>query len=194
MIDSGQRDRQGRRISLHEIGDDRRAVADVMPRDYQRRFVFPSAARYVLLSVLEGDCRSLGIRADDTVVGHVMWAVDDDGSRWIGGLILDRAHQGTGIGRAATMALSPGCPTILSARSSDSRTIPTTQRRLRCTRRWASIRPATARTTRSSWSVSRRAVRRSRRGDRPPRSGGVGGGVQVAGRRRHPGEVPTTWG
>jgi diamine N-acetyltransferase len=105
MIDAGHRDRHGRRISLHTIGDDWRAVADVVPRDDQRDFVFPSAARYVLLSVLEGEWRSLGIRAGDAVVGHVMWAVDDDGSRWIGGLVIDRSHQGAGIGRAATEAL-----------------------------------------------------------------------------------------
>lgn len=35
MIDTGHRDRQGRRISLHAIGDDWRAVADVVPRDDQ---------------------------------------------------------------------------------------------------------------------------------------------------------------
>lgn len=90
MIDIGHRDRQGRRTSLHAIGDDWRAVPAVVPRDDQRDFVFPSAARYVLLSVLEGEWRSLGIRADDTVVGYVMWAVDDGGSRWIGEVVVER--------------------------------------------------------------------------------------------------------
>lgn len=118
MIDTGHRDRQGRRISLHAIGDDWRAVADVVPRDDQRDFVLPSAARDVLLSVLEGEWRSLGIRADDTVVGHVMWAVDGGGSRWIGGLVVDRPHQGVGIGRATTQTLvgwlfdQPGCAVV----------------------------------------------------------------------------------
>lgn len=118
MIDTGHRDRQGRRISLHAIGDDWRAVvADGAPRDDQRDLVFPSAARYVLLSVLEGEWRSLGIRADDAVVGHVMWAVAD-GSRWIGGLVVDRSHQVVGIGGAATQALvgwlfdQPGCAVV----------------------------------------------------------------------------------
>lgn len=47
-----------------------------------------------------------------------MWTVDDDGSRWIGGLVDDRAHQGVGIGRAATRTLAlwlfdqPGCAVV----------------------------------------------------------------------------------
>ena len=32
-----------------------------------------------------------------------MWGVDDDDSRWIGGLLVDAAHQGHGVGRAAVI-------------------------------------------------------------------------------------------
>lgn len=107
MIDTGESDRLGRRVVLRQIDvdSDWRSVADVAPRDDQRAFVFPLAARYVLLSILEGEWRSLGIYADDDVVGHVMWAVDDDGSHWIGGLMVDAAEQGHGVGAAATRTL-----------------------------------------------------------------------------------------
>lgn len=105
VISRQLRDQRGRVVSLREIGDDWRAVADVAPRDGQRAFVFGLAARYVLLSIMEGEWRSLGIYADDEVAGHVMWAVDDDGAHWIGGLIIHGPEQGFGLGRAATRTL-----------------------------------------------------------------------------------------
>ena len=43
--------------------------------------------------------------ADHAVVGHVMWAYDgDDGTHWIGGMLIDAAEQGKGVGRAALQA------------------------------------------------------------------------------------------
>ncbi|MDG4808431.1 hypothetical protein O7634_16905 [Micromonospora sp. WMMD1120] len=52
MIDGGHRDRTGRRITLRSVDDDNwRAVADVAPRDDQRRFVAALGARYLLLSM-----------------------------------------------------------------------------------------------------------------------------------------------
>ncbi|GAA0368726.1 hypothetical protein GCM10009541_08980 [Micromonospora gifhornensis] len=53
--------------------DNWRAVADVVPRDDQRDFIAPSAARYLLLSLREGVWHSLAVCADEEVVGHVMW-------------------------------------------------------------------------------------------------------------------------
>ena len=107
LIDSGARDGRGRLVTLTAITDDNwRAVADVVPRDDQRDFVAPSAARYLLLSLREGEWHSLGIRADEDVVGHVMWAYDpEDGAHWIGGLVVDAARQGEGLGRAAMTVL-----------------------------------------------------------------------------------------
>jgi diamine N-acetyltransferase len=107
-------------VSLRDVDDANwRAVADVAPRDDQRGFVSPLAARYLLLSSREGVWISLGIYADDEVVGHVMWAIDDDdGSHWIGGLVIDAEEQSTGLGRAATqtiirwLAEKPDCHVI----------------------------------------------------------------------------------
>ncbi|WP_418957724.1 GNAT family N-acetyltransferase [Streptomyces tritici] len=94
-------------VTLEEITDDNwRAVADVAPTDDQRRFVAALGARYLLLSMRGGVWNSLGVRAGDAVVGHVMWAVDEaDGSHWIGGMIIDAAEQGKGLGRATMHAL-----------------------------------------------------------------------------------------
>ncbi|MFR9673631.1 GNAT family N-acetyltransferase [Streptomyces sp. TR06-5] len=106
MIDQGLSDRAGRRITLREVGEENwRAVADVAPFDEQRGYVAALAARYLLLSVYEGPWRSLGVYADDTVVGHVMWGRDEDGSHWVGGILVDRSEQGRGIGRALLRTL-----------------------------------------------------------------------------------------
>ncbi|GIJ07236.1 GNAT family N-acetyltransferase [Micromonospora andamanensis] len=106
MIDSGLTDRRGRRITLRPVDDDNwRAVADVAPRDDQRDWVPALAARYLLLTERSEVWNSLAAYADDTVVGHVMWGVDEDGSRWIGGMLIDAAQQGCGVGRAVVRTL-----------------------------------------------------------------------------------------
>ncbi|MER7332415.1 MULTISPECIES: GNAT family N-acetyltransferase [unclassified Micromonospora] len=107
MIDSGTLDRAGRRVTLRPVDDDNwRAVADVAPRDDQRAWVPALAARYLLLTMRSDVWNSLAVYADETVVGHVMWGVDDDGSRWIGGLVIDAAEQDRGVGRAAVRTLA----------------------------------------------------------------------------------------
>jgi diamine N-acetyltransferase len=80
--------------------DNWRGVADLAPRDDQRRFVPALAARYLLLGVYGDTWHNLAAFEGDAAVAHVMWGVDDeDGSRWIGGLLVDAAHQGRGVGR-----------------------------------------------------------------------------------------------
>ncbi|MGW7055103.1 GNAT family N-acetyltransferase [Streptomyces sp. NPDC054887] len=106
MISHGLRDKTGRRVALHEVDDENwRAVADLAPMDDQRRYVPALAARYLLLSMREGVWRSLAVCADDTVVGHIMWGRDEDGSYWIGGMLIDGTQQGRGVGRAAARTL-----------------------------------------------------------------------------------------
>ncbi|MFG3406591.1 GNAT family N-acetyltransferase [Streptomyces sp. NPDC048142] len=107
MIDYGHTDRTGRPVTLHAVdADNWRAVADCAPRDDQRDWVPALAARYLLLSSCEDTWTSLAVRAGDEVAGHIMWARDEDGSYWIGGMLIDAAHQGTGIGRAAVRILA----------------------------------------------------------------------------------------
>ncbi|SCL24501.1 GNAT family N-acetyltransferase [Micromonospora inyonensis] len=120
MIDHGLHDRTGRRVTLRDVDDENwRAVADIAPRDDQRAYVAALAARYLLLSTRENVWTSLAVCADDTVVGHVMWGVDDeDGAYWLGGMLIDAAEQGRGLGRAvlrtvtAWLAAQPECRVI----------------------------------------------------------------------------------
>ncbi|MFI1225676.1 MULTISPECIES: GNAT family N-acetyltransferase [unclassified Streptomyces] len=107
MIDHGHTDKTGRPVTLCAVdADNWRAVADSAPRDDQRDWVPALAARYLVLSGREDTWTSLAVRAGDEVAGHIMWARDEDGSHWIGGMLIDAAHQGTGIGRAAVRTLS----------------------------------------------------------------------------------------
>ncbi|KND37235.1 GNAT family N-acetyltransferase [Streptomyces acidiscabies] len=106
MITLGLSDGAGRRVVLREISDANwRAVADVAPLDEQRRYVPALAARYLLLSSREGVWHSMAVCADDTVVGHIMWGRDEDGSYWLGGMVIDGTEQGKGVGRAAVRTL-----------------------------------------------------------------------------------------
>lgn len=106
VITLGLSDRAGRRVVLHEVNDENwRAVADVAPLDDQRRYVPALAARYLLLSWREGIWNSMAVCAEDTVVGHIMWGRDEDGSYWLGGMLIDGTEQGKGVGRAAVRTL-----------------------------------------------------------------------------------------
>ncbi|WP_433398655.1 GNAT family N-acetyltransferase [Streptomyces sp. CA-146814] len=106
-------DKSGRPVTLHEVdADNWRAVADCAPHDEQRTWVAPLAARYLVLTSREDTWHSLAVLAGDEVTGHIMWARDEDGSHWIGGMLIDAAHQSQGIGAAAVRTLT----TWLSAR------------------------------------------------------------------------------
>jgi diamine N-acetyltransferase len=107
MIGHGFTDRVGRQVTLCPVtADNWRAVADVAPRDDQRAYVAALGARYLLLSTYEDVWHSLAVCADEQVVGHIMWGRDDDGSCWIGGMLIDAAEQGRGVGRAAVQVLA----------------------------------------------------------------------------------------
>ena len=81
-----------------------RNVVAVAARPDQERFVAP-VAYYLCLAHYGGAWHPLGIEAGGSIVGHVMWAVDEDeGSVWLGGLVIDAASQGRGIGHAAVRA------------------------------------------------------------------------------------------
>ncbi|WP_420116918.1 GNAT family N-acetyltransferase [Micromonospora sp.] len=109
MLDSGHTDRAGRRVTLRPVDDDNwRAVADLAPRDDQRGWVPALAARYLVLTSRSEVWTSLAVHADETVAGHVMWGVDDDGSRWIGGMLIDAAEPGRGVGRGAVRTHAAG--------------------------------------------------------------------------------------
>ena len=97
-------------VRLIEIdGSNWRAVAAVTTRPDQDRFVAP-VTYYLCLAHYGDTWHSLAIVADESIVGHLMRAVDDeDGSIWLGGLVVDAAAQGAGIGRAAVIAFIESC-------------------------------------------------------------------------------------
>lgn len=104
--ESSRADRPAVAVALVEVdATNWQAVAEVAPRPGQERFVAP-ITYYLCLGHYNQIWRSLAVVVDGKVVGHIMWAIDDaDGSRWIGGVVIDAAAQGRGIGRAALLAL-----------------------------------------------------------------------------------------
>jgi len=92
-------------LSLREVdGENWRACAAVEVRDEQRDFVMP-VSYYLALCHYGGVWHPLAISVADEVVGFVMWAIDPaDRSGWLGGLTIDRRHQGRGYGAAAVEA------------------------------------------------------------------------------------------
>ena len=82
-----------------------RDVLDLETTPAQSAWV-ATPARYLAICTYEGVWHPLGLYADAGPVGFAMWARDpDDGSYWIGGFLIDRHHQGRGLGRAAMEAL-----------------------------------------------------------------------------------------
>ncbi len=82
----------------------RESVAALTVTAEQSRFV-ASPTHYLTLCAAEGVWHPLAVYEHDTVVGFLMWAVDeDDASCWLGGVIIDARHQGRGLGRAAVTA------------------------------------------------------------------------------------------
>jgi diamine N-acetyltransferase len=81
-----------------------RDVAALTVASGQERFV--AAPTYYLALCAYGDVwHPMAVRdATGQVVGFLMWGIDDeDGSCWLGGVLVDEAHQGRGVGRAAVV-------------------------------------------------------------------------------------------
>jgi diamine N-acetyltransferase len=80
-----------------------RDVARLTVAPGQERFV--ASPTYYLALCAYGDVwkpMSVNVAGTDEVVGFLMWGIDDaDGSCWLGGVLVDAAHQGRGVGRAA---------------------------------------------------------------------------------------------
>jgi diamine N-acetyltransferase len=60
----------------------------------------------MVLCAYGGSWHALGLYADGTPVGFAMWAQDPkDGAHWIGGFLIDKAHQRQGHGRQSMLAI-----------------------------------------------------------------------------------------
>lgn len=119
--------RSGPHVSLREVdAGNWRDCAAVQMAEHQRDFVMP-VSYYLALCHYGQAWHPLAIFGGEEVVGFVMWAVDpDDRSGWIGGLTIDSAWQGRGLGRAAVENLllclrrDRGCSTAALSYSPDN--------------------------------------------------------------------------
>jgi diamine N-acetyltransferase len=81
----------------------------------QVRFVAP-VSYYLCLCAYGDTWQPMAVVRGDAVVAFCMWGIDDDGSAWVGGLLVEKSHQRTGIARATLQALidrfagQPDCP------------------------------------------------------------------------------------
>lgn len=97
--------------------DNWRQCAALRVRPDQSDFVMP-VTYYLCLCAYGTTWQPLAITRNGVVVGFVMWGVDDDGSRWIGGLVVDVDAQRAGVARAALRQLvdrftaDPDCPNV----------------------------------------------------------------------------------
>ena len=103
-------------VDLHPVNSANwRACAALSVTADQARFVAP-VTYYLCLCTYGDTWQPLAVVRDGMVVGFCMYGLDDDGSAWIGGLLVDQSQQRTGVARAVVTALiqrfvgEPGCP------------------------------------------------------------------------------------
>jgi len=89
-------------VTLHPVTKENwRSVCALQVTDEQKAFV-ADPGYYLNLCHYGGVWHPLAVHLDGTVIGFLMWAIDDsDGSCWLGGILIDRRYQGKGFGRRA---------------------------------------------------------------------------------------------
>lgn len=92
-----------------------RAVAALAVAPGQEQFV-ATPLHYLALCAYGDTWHPLAASVDGEVVGFLMWGLDDDGSLWLGGIIVDADHQGRGVGRA----MVTGALELLAPRAGDA--------------------------------------------------------------------------
>jgi diamine N-acetyltransferase len=108
-------------IELVEPGPDLRAACELLEvAPAQERFVAPVSHYLALCDEPDSPWRPLAVLHGGVVAGFVMHGIDPaEDSAWIGGLVIDRAHQRRGLGRAVVgtlvgRAAAHGRPSALS--------------------------------------------------------------------------------
>ena len=82
--------------------DNWRAVARLEVLPDQERFI-AATTYYLALCTYGGTWKPLAVKENGEVVGFLMWGFDpEEDAAWLGGIVIDRRHQGRGLGRAAT--------------------------------------------------------------------------------------------
>jgi diamine N-acetyltransferase len=93
------------RVTLRPVNRDNwREVARLKVNESQQEFV--AEPTYYLALCNYGELwHPLAIYLGEQVIGFLMWAVDsDDGSCWLGGVLIDQNYQRRGYGRQAIQA------------------------------------------------------------------------------------------
>lgn len=92
-------------VSLLPVNRDNwRKVAGLDVNESQRSFV-AEPTYYLALCNYGKLWQPLAIYLGKEVIGFMMWAVDtNDGSCWLGGILIDKKHQRKGYGRQAIQA------------------------------------------------------------------------------------------
>lgn len=93
-------------ITLQRVaGENWRGVAALAVHESQMEFVAQPSYYLALCCYENAGWQPLAIHRGSQVIGFLMWAVDpEDGSCWLGGLIIDRQAQGRGYGSSAVRA------------------------------------------------------------------------------------------
>lgn len=89
-------------LSLEPVNKENwRGVAQLKVTPEQQTFV-AEPCYYLALCCYGGIWQPLAIMLDRDVIGMCMWGIDpEDGSCWLGGVLIDQSHQGRGYGKAA---------------------------------------------------------------------------------------------
>ena len=86
------------RVHVRPVDSDNwRAVCALEVTVEQRAFV--AEPSYYLALCCYDTWNPLAVYLEDAVIGFMMWGIDDDGSCWLGGILIDRARQRRGYGR-----------------------------------------------------------------------------------------------
>jgi diamine N-acetyltransferase len=93
------------RISLRQVGHGNwRDIAKLEVSEIQREFV-AEPCYYLALCCYGNEWQPLAICLEEQVIGFMMWALDpNDGSCWLGGIMVDQGMQRRGYGRQAVQA------------------------------------------------------------------------------------------
>ena len=105
IVDSKMSKDKDNQLSLHPITRDNwHEVAKLKVTESQRDFV-AEPLYYLALCNYGGLWQPLAITLGEQVIGFMMWAVDsEDGSCWLGGILIDKKYQRQGHGRQAIQA------------------------------------------------------------------------------------------
>jgi len=105
LVNSGKSKKKETRLRLRPVNQDNwREVAKLTVDELQRAFV--AEPTYYLALCCYGELwKPLAIYLDKQVIGFLMWAEDsEDGSCWLGGIMIDQNYQRKGYGRGAIQA------------------------------------------------------------------------------------------